>query len=65
MTHEQFQEQVKSIPNDELIKKAELIVSNLCKTGAKSFTMSVPPRVGDSDIILSELIQRFKVKAND
>lgn len=60
MTHEQFQDKVKAISDEDLIKKADDSVSKLCKTGAKSFTMTVPPQTDDTDIILSEIIERFK-----
>lgn len=65
MTHEEFQEQVKNITDQELIQKADDAVSKLCKTGAKSFTMTVPPRIDDTDIILSEIIHRFKTKVEN
>lgn len=55
-----FNEDLHNIPNEELIKKAEVAVSKLCNTGAKSFTMSVPPRLDDTDIVLSEVIRRLQ-----
>lgn len=60
MTHEEFQKRVQNIPGPELIEMAEKAVSKLCKTGAKSFTMSIPPRIDDTDVVLIEIIQRFK-----
>lgn len=63
MTHEEFQTQLQSIPDLELIEKANAIVSKLCKTGGNAFTMCVPPRLNDSDIILSEVIRRLSLKA--
>lgn len=45
----------------ELIRKCEESISKMCKTGGKSFTMSVPVNFNsDTDMILSELVRRFK-----
>jgi len=63
MTHEEFQEKVKAIPDQELAEMAEKALSKLCSTGGHSFTMTVPPRIDDTDIILSEIIKRFEVLA--
>ena len=63
MTHEEFQEKVKAIPDQELAEMAQKTLSKLCSTGGQSFTMTVPPRIDDTDIILSEVIKRFEVLA--
>lgn len=63
MTHEEFQEKVKSIPDQELAEMAQKALSKLCSTGGQSFTMTVPPRIDDTDIILSEVVKRFEVLA--
>lgn len=60
MTHEEFREHVSGIPNNELAEKATKSLRKLCSTGRRSFTMSVPPRFDDTDIILSEIIVRFQ-----
>ena len=60
MTHEQFMEKLESIPNIELAEKSQSILSKLCARGGSGFTMSVPPKLSDDDIILSEVIRRFK-----
>ena len=60
MSHEEFQKKLAEIPTDQLIETAELIISKLCKTGGRSFTMSIPPRLDDSDIVLTEIVQRLK-----
>lgn len=62
MTHEEFQAQLQAIPDRELAKKADEALSNLCKNGARSFTMTVPPRIDDTDMIFSEIIRRFQLK---
>lgn len=49
-----------SISNSDLAKRSQSILNQLCKTGARSFIMSVPPRIDDTDIIFSELIDRFE-----
>lgn len=63
MTHEEFQEKVKAIPDQELAEMAQKAIGKLCSTGGQSFTMTVPPRIDDTDIILSEVIKRFEVLA--
>lgn len=59
MTHEDFQKEVSEITDLELSQLAYKAVSRLCKTGGQSFTMTVPPRKDDTDIVLSELNKRF------
>lgn len=59
-TAEEFNNEIKAIPDSELCKRAEEIVSKLCSTGGKSFTMAVPPRIDDPDIVLSEVIRRLQ-----
>lgn len=61
MTYEEFQKQLEAIPNLELAEKAQSALSKLCSTGGSSFTMTVPPRLDDTDMILSELIKRFEL----
>jgi len=60
MTHEEFQAKLQAIPDSELAKKADVALSKLCKDGARSFTMTVPPRIDDTDMIFSEVIRRFQ-----
>jgi len=59
MTYGEFQNQIEEISNTELAEKAQSILSKLCSTGGQSFTMTVPPRIDDTDIILSEVIKRL------
>ena len=61
MTHEEFKTQLEAIPNLELAEKAQSALSKLCSTGGQSFTMTVPPRLDDIDMILSEVIKRFEL----
>jgi len=60
MKTEEFNQKLSNIEDLELIKKSKEVVNKLCKTGGKSFTMSVPVKLEDSDVILSELIKRFE-----
>ena len=55
-----FHEELESIPDDALHEYCRKELSKLCKTGARSFTMTVPPRLLDTDILFSELLRRFK-----
>lgn len=57
------EEKAKAIPNQELVEMAQKELNKLCSTGGQSFTMTVPPRIDDTDIILSEVIKRFAVFA--
>jgi hypothetical protein len=61
MTHEEFKSKVESLSDNELRDMSQNALSKLCETGAKSFTMSVPPRIDDTDILFSELIRRFEI----
>lgn len=60
MTHEEFQNKLHSIPDRKLIEDATIAIERLCKTGARSFAMTVPPRLDDTDMVLTELIRRFE-----
>lgn len=60
MKTEEFNEKIKAIPNKELAAMAHWHLETLCNTGGHSFTMTVPPRIDDTDIVLSELITRFE-----
>ncbi len=62
MSHEEFLKKQADMSNKELIERATEELSKLCKTGGKSFTMCVPVRVTDTDMIISELIKRYKNK---
>lgn len=59
---EQFNKQLQSISDYELFIKAQDILGRLCSTGGQSFRMTIPPQTYDTDIVLAELIRRFKDK---
>lgn len=57
---EAFLKKQREMSDDQLIKLCDLAVIKMCRTGGESFTMCVPVQVDDTDMILSELIRRFK-----
>lgn len=57
---EQFRLKQSQMPDKELAELARKEVSKLCKTGGKSIRMCVPPMITDTDMVLCELIRRFK-----
>lgn len=56
---EEFNQRVWNMPDSQLLKLADITLKQLCRTGGSSFTMTVPPRESDCDIILAELIRRY------
>ena len=60
MTHEELQNKLHTMSDRKLIEEATIQLDKLCKTGAQSFTMNVPPRVTDTDLIFNEVIRRFE-----
>lgn len=61
---EQFKYAQQSMPDDELVDLCDKEISKLCKTGGRSFTMRVPVHVKDTDMLLCELIRRYKIAIN-
>lgn len=59
MTQEELDRQLSEIPDEVLIEKSWAILSDWC-AGGKKFTMSVPPTKNCPDLIVAELIERFK-----
>lgn len=60
MTTAEFELTQLMMSDADLIANVEKQISDLCRTGAKTFRMSVPPRVDDTDMLLCELVKRFK-----
>lgn len=60
--HEQFDSEIESIPDLALAEMAQSALTKLCSTGGRSFQMTIPPRIDDTDIVFSELIRRFKLR---
>lgn len=59
ITQEELDRQLSGIPDEVLIEKSRAILSDWC-AGGKKFTMSVPPTKNCPDLIVAELIERFK-----
>ena len=60
MTQELLEKQLSQISNRDLIQKCRDQVRQLAKTGGRSHKMTIPVHRDDTDIILSELINRFE-----
>lgn len=59
MTEEILNKQLSEIPDETLIEKSKEILLDWCN-GGKKFTMSVPPTNNCPDLLMAELIERFK-----
>ena len=46
--------------NQELINNTNQVLDKLIKTGAKSWTLHVPPQPTDPDLLISDLSARFQ-----
>jgi hypothetical protein len=57
-----FRQLQEAMSDNELLQEVDQQLSELCKSGGNSFTMSIPPSVKDFDMLISELIRRFKEK---
>ena len=64
MTTEQFNEKQKNVIDSDLIKELKIELSKLCKTYGKSFKMSIPPQINDTDMLICEIIERFEKLTN-
>ncbi len=60
MKDEIFKKKQTNMPTKELLELAHKEVSKLCKSGGNSFTMNVPARVTDTDMILGEVLRRLE-----
>jgi hypothetical protein len=64
MTSEQFIKEQREMSNEDLIEQCKNQIRQLAKTGGRSHTMSVPPKITDTDMILSETVRRFEKLLN-
>ena len=64
ITKEQFKQKQAEMTDKELHDLVRTELSKLCITGGKSLTMCVPPMVTDTDMLISELLNRFKRLTN-
>jgi hypothetical protein len=55
-----FEAKQAEMSDKELVELVEKEISNLCKTGGRSLKMCVPPLVTDTDMLLCEMVRRFK-----
>ena len=56
----EFNKAREEITDEQLINKTQETLHKLCETGGRSFIMTVPPRIDDTDMIFGELINRYK-----
>jgi hypothetical protein len=60
MTTEEFKQEQAKMTDSELIILVDKEISRLAETGGASHTMCVPPKTTDTDMLLSEMLNRFK-----
>lgn len=60
-TAEEFELKQSKMSDSELINLCQKEVGDLASTDGKSHRMTIPPMITDTDMLLSELIKRFKV----
>lgn len=61
MTVEEFELKQSKMSDGELINLCQKEVGELASTYGKSHKMTIPPSIKDTDMLLSELIKRFKM----
>lgn len=57
---EAFEQRRQAMSDAALIGFASDYISELAKTGGRSHRMCIPPEITDTDMILSEVVRRFK-----
>jgi len=61
MTIEQFNKIQAAIPDSQLIEKAKALISELAKTGGRSWSLRVPPDPeNDPDMVFGEIARRLE-----
>lgn len=65
MSEQEFYQKLSEMPDEELVGMAEKYIINTAASGCDSFTMSVPPRITDADMVLCELIRRYKIRVEE
>lgn len=63
MTLKELLESLSAISDEDLENAADEELLKLCKSGGKSFRMSVPVNPRDTDMVFRELINRFQKQA--
>ena len=56
-----FEKMQADMSDESLIKEVEAQIIQLAKTYSKSHRMSIPPSITDTDMLLSELVRRYKL----
>jgi hypothetical protein len=55
-----------TLSDKELIDKCEKLIINLCESGGRSWSLTIPPDFNkDPDMLFMELITRFKKLKNE
>jgi len=62
MTEQQFNEKQAAMPDAELAEKCEKLILDFDENGEKNWIINAPPNVNDYDMLLRELIRRFRTK---
>lgn len=57
---EQFKQKQSDMTDEDLIKLVEDEISHMAQSGGRSHTMCVPPKITDTDMLLFEMLRRFK-----
>jgi len=57
---EKFTEEQRVVPTKILLLRAEEHVIRLCATGGSSWSLRVPPDVGDPDMVFTEVCRRLE-----
>ena len=57
---EQFRAKQAEMSDTELAELVQEELSKLCKTGGRSIQMCIPPMVKDTDMLIGEMIRRFR-----
>ena len=60
MTEKELREKQEAMSNETLIGLVQMTITDLAKTGGRSHRMTVPPQIEDTDMLLSEMVKRFK-----
>lgn len=58
---QEFYRKLHAMEHNVLSEKAENYISKLAQTGGKSMHMSVPPHIHDTDMLLGEVVRRYKL----
>jgi hypothetical protein len=63
ISNEIFRQKQEAMSNQELYDTVDSELSKMCRTGGRSFTMTVPVSIYDTDMLICELLRRFKEMA--